>query len=511
MGQETKGTYSSVLSINPYTSSCVSYTSGFVENQKNPNFSKEQYVISRFDIKDIISSHISISKNIPEEDLFDAITTKAYDELGLDQAVEYTIKYIETFVNTDDENRGFYLFIVDPTQIDETFKAAVEKVKYIDLIVPTPLLIKTLYTKKIIEDAGVHCFIYFQENDTFITIYNEHEFIYTKSLKYSLLQMHERFCEIYGERVDYDSFIDFFKNHNLKETQSDYKQYFIKLYKEIFASINDIITYSKRAYDIDKIEHIYIGSELQTVTKLDEILEFELQIKSSNFEFDYGFENKDLYVPEIESLMMLYANLDEKDRYDCNFTQFPRPPKFIKRESGKLIMLTAASIVIAFIYPFTYWLLTYAQSFQYDILTQQYKEIHSVKSAREAIINDKEKEKKEAIAFLDKEKKEYIDKKNTLIKIHDIKINYPMKAKLLSILTQDLNLYDVKIDNITYTQKESVKKFKLNLVAPKDKQITSLIEHLTKKHENKFDFSIERIFFDEKNEKYFSELEIKLL
>ena len=59
------------------------------------------------------------------------------------------------------------------------------KIKYIDTIIPSPLLLKSLYSKDLIESSGVHCFIYFQKNDTFVTIYSEKEFLYTKSIKYS--------------------------------------------------------------------------------------------------------------------------------------------------------------------------------------------------------------------------------------------------------------------------------------------------------------------------------------
>ncbi len=511
MSREIKSAFSSVLSVNAYTNNYISYESNFVKEVKDSTFSKDQYVVSNFDIKDLISSHVSISKNIPEEDLYDAITTKAYDELGLDQAIEYQIHYVETFANIDEENKNYYVFIVDPFLIQETYKTVVEQIKYIDLIIPTPLLIKTLYSKNIILDGGVHCFVYFQKNDTFITIYNEQEFIYTKSLKYSFGQMHERFCELYGERVEYENFMDFFQKHNLKDTQSDYKEYFLKLYKEIFSSINDILAFAKRAYDLEKIEHIYIGSEVETVTKLDEILEFELQIKSSNFEFDYGFENTEQYIDQIQALMVLYTTLADEEKYLCNFTIFPRPPKFTQRQSGKLIMLITASIIIAFAYPATYWILTYAQSLQYNLLSNDYKKVHSIKSAREASIKEKEKEKTDALTLLNKEKQEYIDKKNTLIKIHDVKVNYPMKAKLLSTLTQNLNKYDVKLDTISYNENDDIKKFYLNLISSKDKQITSLIEYLTKVHEGRFEFSIEKIYYDEKTKKYFSKLEVKIL
>ena len=36
-------------------------------------------------------------KNIPDEDLSDAITNKVYDDLALDQAVAYVIDYIEVY------------------------------------------------------------------------------------------------------------------------------------------------------------------------------------------------------------------------------------------------------------------------------------------------------------------------------------------------------------------------------------------------------------------------------
>lgn len=192
----------SVISVNPYKDSYVSGVSNFLNDIQSPEYDKNQFVISYLNTQGYINSHIEISKNILEEDLFDAINNKIYDELALDQALEYQIRYIEVFNNKSYENRHFQVFIAEPSTIEKTYINAIKKLKYIDVIIPSPLLIKSLYTKEIIQNSGVHCFIYFEENDAFITIYNEKEFVYTKSLKYTLIQMHERFCEIYGERVD---------------------------------------------------------------------------------------------------------------------------------------------------------------------------------------------------------------------------------------------------------------------------------------------------------------------
>ena len=511
MSLQSQHSFSSIISVNPYKDIYLNGVSSFLAPTTTPEFSKDQFALSYINTKGFINAQIEISKNIPNEDLYDAINSKAYYELALDQAVEYQIQYIETFQNLDEENRHFHVFIVDPLDITHTFTEVIEKIKYLDIIVPVPLLIKSLYSKEIIDSAGIHSFIYIQENDAFITIYKDKEFIYTKSIKFSLIEMHERFCELYGERIDYESFLSFYANTNLKETDSDYKEYFIKLYKELFANVNDILTYAKRAFEIEKFEHVYIGSQLESVTKLDEMLEVELNIKSSEFNFDYGYESDDKYVDQLHALMHIYTTLSEEERYECNFSTYHRPPAFIKRESGKIILLTAASFALAFAYPVTYWTLNYAQSLQEDLLKQDYKEVHNKKTTRQSTLKSKEADKTKALALLKIEQDEYTNKKNTLVKIHDVKVNYPMKAKLISTFTKDLNRHNVKMESLFYNETNSTKTFSFNLVSSKDRRITKLVQDLTKRYENSFKFELNSISYDEKSKVYFSQLKVNIL
>ena len=512
MSKTAEHSFSSVLSANPYNDTYVSAIASFLSTTKEPTFSKNQFTISYLNTREFINAQIEISKNIPDEDIYDAINTKAYAELALDNAVEYQMHYIETFQNFDDENRHFHVFIVDPLDMTETFVSPVQKIKYLDVIIPVPLLLKSLYTKEIIDSGAVHCFIYFQEDDAFVTIYGDREFIYTKSIKYSIKEMHERFCELYGERIEYQNFLDFFSTHNLKETDSDYKKYFIRLYKELFANINDILTYAKRAYEIEKIEHLYIGSQVDTVTKLDEMLEVELSIKSSEFDFDYGFEkNSDIFIDQLHALMHIYTTVSELDKYECNFTTYHRPPAFVKRESGKLILLTVASFVLAFAYPVTYWILNYSQILHKEMLEQHYRELHTLKVTRESTIKNRQADRSKAMALLKIEKQEYLKKKSTLIKIHDVKVNYPMKAKILTLLTKDLNRFNVKVESLNYNESNTTKTFNLNLVSSEDRKITKLVQFLTQEHEKEFNFQLNNISYDEKSKVYFSQLKVNLL
>jgi hypothetical protein len=512
MSKKSKHSFSSVVSVNAYKNTYFKGVSSFITQIDSVDYSKEQYVISYINTKGFINTQISISKNIPEEDLHDAITNKVYDELALDQAVEYKIQFIETFNSLDEENRSFHVFIIDPATIKETFADSVSKVKYIDTIVPSPLLFRSLYEKDLIESSGVHCFIYFQENDAFITIYNEKEFLYTKAINYSYLQMHERFCELYGERIEFSEFMNFVTKHNLKDTDNSFKEYIIKLYKEIFANISDILTYAKRAFELEKIELIYIGSQLNTVTKFDEICEVELSIKTKNLEFDYGLEtSEDIYIDQLHALMHIYTTLENDKKYNCNFTIYHRPPEFIQRESGKFILFVVASFVVAFIYPVTYWVLTYAQGLQYDLLHNEYIDLHNKKITREATIKSKEADKAKVLTLLNKEKDDYTEKKNTLIKIHDVKVNYPMKAKLLNNFTKDFNKFSVSMESLTYLQDNSQKVFVFNLVSRKEKRITRLLKYLTKTYENKFKFALDRIEYKEESKRYFSKLKVTIL
>ena len=162
MSKQEQHSFSSVISINPYKYTYINGISSFLTQEKEAEFSKDQFAISYLNTKEFINAQIEISKNIPEEDLYDAINSKAYDELALDQAVEYQIQYIEIFSNLDEENRHFHVFIVDPLDVTQTFAPVIDQVKYIDIVIPVPLLLQSLYTKEIIDDNGVHCFIYFK-------------------------------------------------------------------------------------------------------------------------------------------------------------------------------------------------------------------------------------------------------------------------------------------------------------------------------------------------------------
>ena len=512
MSESIGQAFSNVISLNPYDGDYVSATSSFLAHDKSTAYKKDQYSISYINTDSFINAQISISKNIPDEDLYDAILSKTYDELALDQALSYKIEYIELDNSMDSENKYFNVFVVDPLEIEETFEQSVKKIKYIDTIIPSPLLFKSLYSKELITNSDAHVFIYFEKTSAFIAIYNDKEFIFSKTIEYSFEKLHEKFSELYGERIEFDDFLYFIQNEDLKLTSSPFKEFIIKMYKDVFYNVNDILTYVKRAYEIKKFEQVFIGAQFQTASSLDEICEFELQIKTSMLDFDYGFEESEgEHISLLHTLMQLYTLLPNDEKYLCNFTSYERPPRFLKRESGKLIVISLISLIFGFAYPVGNWIASYAQELQKDILSKEYIEIHNKKITRQATIKNKKADKEKIFKLLAQEKNSLIDKRGTLVKIHDVKVNYLMKAKILTTLTKDLNIFNVYLESISYQQEDKNNKFEFGLVSYQSINITKLIKHLTRIYEGKIKFSIDKIIYNKNEDKYFSTLKVDIL
>ncbi len=512
MSKSKQQTYSTIVSANPYKGDWYVGTFNTIAKTTSPSFSKEQYAVSFLNTKGFISTIVGISKNIPDDDVYDALETKVYEELALDMAIEYHIRYLEAPAKGSEGERFFHVFVVDPLTLEQEYANVIEEIKYIDQIVPVPLLLKSLYVKEIIDSSDIHCFIYFQENDAFFCIYSEQEFVYAKSLKFSLKQMHERFCELLGEQVSLDGFEQMLVEEGLNTTNPEYQKNLIKLFGEIFLHISDVMTYAKRAYDIKKVDEIFIGTGAGSVSGLDEYAQTYLGIKAVPFDFNYGFNTNGARVDQIHQLMHLYGRMEAEERYECNFTIFHRPPPFAKRDSGKFIMVTAASLAAALLYPGVYWGLSYFEELRHAMLTKEYEQVHIEKTTREATINLKTANKNAAQALLDEQMLAYKQKQDTLIQVHDKKVNYPMKAKIMADFTRSFNQYRVQLKNIAYSEDQNgtQKMFRFGLTSSSTQNITALLKHLTDVKRDKYDFNLELISYNEEEKSYLGELKAVL-
>ncbi|MDD3597251.1 MAG: hypothetical protein PHE23_12585, partial [Sulfuricurvum sp.] len=308
------------------------------------------------------------------------------------------------------------------------------------------------------------------------------------------------------EQIELQTFETMLAEEGLNTSNPDYQKNLIKLFGEIFLHISDIMTYAKRAYDIKKFDEIFIGTGAGSVLGLDEYAQTYLGLKTTPFDFNYGFNTNGSSVDQIHQLMHLYSRLDAQERYDCNFTIFHRPPPFAKRDSGRLILVTAASLAAALLYPGVYWGLSYVEEFHHAVLSKEYEQVHIDKMTREATINLKLANKNAAQTLLDEEKKAYKQKQDTLTQVHDKKVNYPMKAKIMSDFTRSFNQYRVQLKTISYSEENNSKMFTFGLISPTTQDITALLKHLTDIKRDQYDFNLELISYNEDEKSYLSEL-----
>lgn len=501
---EDRRVSSEIVSIDPLSLISYTYSKNEIKLNKLEKSDKNAFYISYLQTRDVISATIDVSRNIPDSDLKDAIEIKVYDELALDSAIEYSISYIET-ESKDSKNRSFNIFIIDATLIHAKLTPIKEKTRYIDYVTSAPFLIKALYRKNFIEADGTHCFVYFQKTDAFLAIYKNGEYIYSKSLHYSLKEINEKFCELIGERVDEEDFYKLLTNEGLRATNSQYQQSLMQLFGEIFLYINDVLVFTKRSYNIDFIDKIYLGSEIGTFSGIEEYGKSYLGLESYEFNFSIAINSKEWYIDQIHILMMLSAQLYIENPDDnLNFSIYKRPPPLKYRASGKFLGIIAASIIISLAYPayqFAYHtflsLIIVKQTSEYNELYKQTSDIRQQLSLLKT-----EKEKVDSLVKNETTKFEF--RKKLLSEIYNKKISYPMKALMLLEIFQLSNQNGCKVESIEF-KKQQLDFFVRN---KSEKKITEFIKDLTAL--KKYKVNTEKIIQDDKIKLYTSKISIGL-
>lgn len=501
---EDKRYSSEIVSIDPLSLVSYSYSKNEIKLHKLEKSDKNSFFISYIQTRDVISATIDISRNIPDSDLKDAIEIKVYDELALDSSIEYAITYLETD-SKDSKNRSYNVFIIDLGLVTARLTPIKDKTHYIDYVTTAPFLIKSLYKKNFIEPDGTHCFVYFQKTDAFLTIYKGGEYVYSKSLHYSLQEINEKFCELIGERVDEEDFYKILTSEGLKSTNSVFQQSLMQLFGEIFLYINDILVFSKRSYNIDIIDRIYIGSAIGPFSGIAEYGKSYLGLESSEFNFSIAINSKEWYIDQLHILMMLNAQTYMENPDDgLNFSIYKRPPPFKQRPAGKLMGVLAASIAVGLAYP-TYQLCydTYLNFRLSGITTAYNKTFQETSDIKQQLaILKTEKEKIDGLVSNEISKFEF--RKKLLTEIYNKKISYPMKSLVLVEIFQITNKNKCKIESIEFKQN----KLDFFIQNKSEKKITEFIKDLTAL--KKYKISTDKISKDDNLKLYTSKISIGL-
>ena len=507
-GKAAEKMFQSIFSIDIYNHTVYQFRQDqLFPVSKKLSFKRSNYYSSFIANKDLIIAPVTVSRNIPDEDISGVLEDKAYEELGLDPATEYIIQYRE-MVSATAEGRQFQLFILEKNRYDELFDELHTELKYIDLVLPAPLLYESLYLEGMLEYKKVHCFLYFTHYDATLTFYRNGEYLYSKSINYSLEQLYDRYCEIAGKTVDKKQFFRIFQKEGVKTTHLEYQQNLIKLFNEIFITINDIVIYTKRAYNVDVIDQMYIGSELGPISGVDEYAQNYLGLYSTSMIFDFKIKSEAWYVDQYHFMLIRSTQHYWKDPDNfVNFTQHPRPPVFPKRASGQFILSLIAAILLASAYPLYYLVSSYVLDLRNAQLSKEESRLGAETRKYKKIFEQKKREIKALDEKIAELKTTYNGKEKTLQSVYDKKVNYRLKSNQMADFAKELDSFGLHSDRLM----SEGDRYAISIVSDSDRNITALVKEITQKYADDIRMiDIERISSEENGTLYQGILKVEL-
>ena len=489
----------SIITVDVYSNKIYKLVKGKFALARSLKAGKNDTVVSYVANRDLIIEPVELSRSLPQEHIVDIITDKVYEELSLDPAIEYQIIPVKTALRGDEDK--YQVLIADKNSLKETLQPIAKKTKNIDLVIPAPLLYQILYKKEKLTKSSTNMFIYFGEYDTFVTFYHLGEFLYSKSIKFSLQQMYDRFCQLaQNVPLNKDQFRELLANDGLKNADDKHRELLVSVINECFLNINDVLIYTKRAYDLKNIKVAYVGFSWGYMTGIESYVSNYLNLEGKPLSSIYTKEDPRTTVDPVHALMAMNAVTTTDGASDIpNLTPYPRPAPITKRPAGKMISLFVLAILLA--------LAPVAYDYVIGVTTQAKNTLLAKKEAKlTKLVNDykhkikvREDKLKKIEDELSKTSSLYNHKKAELTTVYNKKFNYKLRSEQLALITNVLKGYSIKSRFIEISDRV----YKIEVESKDDKEITAFIKELVKKFNRSISkVDIKSIVYHPKEELY---------
>ena len=280
----------------------------------------------------ILNMNFKIPKSV-NEDLLDVEVEKhLFSEGTLSYEKEYKIVYkykeFEDFYNVE-------AFVVEVDELKKVFKEYLEIFKYIDFISARPFVFKSFYELSKI-DPKRDIFIYLDEEESFLSCFENGEFVFVKSLnKLSVLAK--------SLNLSIEETKKLLIKNGLDEKKYENKELFLTVsnfFSDFFMKVNNLINHSINYYKIEKIDNIYFYSSFDIRKLFDQYSELFMEngINLKRYELDTNYDYFDYTVAVYNS--QNYKN--EKE----NFSIFLRPLPFFKTKLGIFIIVLFITLAL---------------------------------------------------------------------------------------------------------------------------------------------------------------------
>ena len=133
-------------------------------------------------LKDIQNTHVQSILN--GEDLQKDIVVQTRKNLSLDDEAEYIVKSRVIGENS------YESYALNYEVLSQGLQDVVSELKYIDKIIPDPFLFEGLYEARVLNANETHCFLFLDNDDAFLALYNKGGFGFTRGFgRYSLTNL----------------------------------------------------------------------------------------------------------------------------------------------------------------------------------------------------------------------------------------------------------------------------------------------------------------------------------
>ena len=488
---------SSIVAINKVTQTIFGLSGNqiFEHDFGRTSRANETYV-SYVPFKDIITTTVEIPRSVEDADLLDTIVIKVYDDLGLDSELDYKITYTE-IVGGSGDGRMFNVFVIDNQILNTEFDAIAARTNYIDYITTSPFLYKNLYDRGILTKDSVDCFIYLQQDDAFLVIYQNGEYLQARQLRYNLKFINDKFGELIGNKIDFSSFKLLLSTYGINLENQEERDYMIQIFDDMFYYISDIINSLNKIYNI-KIQNVYFGSDIGKIAGVEIFIENVLNLAYRDFNFNIATNMKEYELTQLDILMFLGGQKYMQDKNDeYNYSPFKRPPPLAQRNSGRLIGYALLGLLLGAAWP----LYQYGHGFYNDIVAnQKQKELDEI-NAKLAVVQKESKEIQDKVAKIRKEftaeNTKLQNRKGLIDGIFEKKTKYAMKGVAIHSLSNLVNNSNGAITRIVNDDRNIT----VGTTTGSDKQMTELLKDISVASENDIKYAVytRSIVLDENN------------
>ena len=283
----------------------------------------------------ILNITFKLPKTIEKDMLEVEAEQYIFTEGSLDYSKEYKINY---FFKEYDEYINVEAFVVATDILKTEYEKYLKVYKYIDFISAKPFVFKSYYD--ITNTAPKNdVFIYFDEDEAFLSCFENGEFVFVKSItKLSILakQLNLSIEEIKSILTTKGL------NKNNYEDKNVFSivEYF---FSQFFMKVSNLINYAISYYRLSKINRIFFYSSFEIKNLYDSFV---------NFWDLSGIEFKKYEIPTDYDAFDYTATVYNSKHYQQeneNFSVFPKPIPFYKTKTGVLVFLIFISLAFILI------------------------------------------------------------------------------------------------------------------------------------------------------------------